>query len=194
MDIVPTIADLLDVEVPWELDGRSLVAAGGGSGEVVVGTSSGELVEGDLADLDERLDRVLARQVQLFGDEDDEPGLFGIGPRPELLGRPVDGIVAAAADGPTFESYGISDYDPDSPFAPVRVYGRIHGAPPGADIAIAVNGRIAAVTRSFEHDGETLVTAVTPEDAYRPGENSVRIYVVEGTGEDTVLAELPPAP
>jgi hypothetical protein len=194
MDVVPTIADLLDVEVPWELDGRSLLAGGGASGDVVVGTSSGELVEGELADLEERLDRTLARQVQLFGDEDDEPGLFGIGPRPELLGRPVDGLIAAAAGGPTFESYGTSDYDPDSPFAPVRVYGQIHGAPPGEDVAIAVNGRIAAVTRSFEHDGETLVTAVTPEDAYRPGENSVRLYVVVGSGEDTTLSVLAPAP
>ena len=194
MDIVPTVADLLDVEVPWEVDGRSLVAAGSGSGDVVVGTSSGEVVEGDLNELVERLDTALARQVRLFGDEDDSPGLFGIGPRPELLGRTVDGLAAAATGGPTFESYGTSAYDPASPFAPVRVYGRIHGAPPGEDVAIAVNGRVVAVTRSFEHDGETLVTAVTPEDAYRAGENSVRLYVVEGTAENTVLAELPPSP
>jgi hypothetical protein len=193
MDIVPTVADLLDVEVPWELDGRSLLEPGPADGRVVVDTYSGELVEGELDDLVERRDAVLARQAQLFGEADDRPGLFGIGPRPELLGRPVDGLVAAAAGGPTFESYGTSDYVPDSPFAPVRVYGRIHGAPPGQDIAVAVNGRIVAVTRSFEHAGETLVTAVTPEDAYRPGENGVRLYVVEGTGKDTVLAELPPA-
>jgi hypothetical protein len=77
--------------------------------------------------------------------------------------------------------------------APVRVYGRIHGAPPGQDVAIAVNGRIVAVTRSFSHDGETLVTAVTPEDAYRPGTNNVRLFVVEGSGDATTLAELPPA-
>jgi hypothetical protein len=194
MDIVPTIADLLGVELPWEPDGRSLVEPGRTNGEVIVGTYSGELVEGELDDLLARRDAVLARQIQLFGEGGETPGLFGIGPRPELLGRPADGLVAAAAGGPTFESYGTSDYDPGSPFAPVRVYGRIHGAPPGEDVAIAVNGRIVAVTRSFEHDGETLVTAVTPEDAYQPGENSVRLYVVEGTGEDTVLAEVSPSP
>ena len=74
----------------------------------------------------------------------------------------------------------------------MRVYGRIDGAPPGQDIAIAVNGRVVAVTRSFEHDGDTLISAVTPEDAYRPGENSVRVYVVRGSGDGTVLTELPP--
>ena len=192
IDIVPTVADMLGVQVPWELDGRSLLEGNGGDGEVLVGTSSGEVVEGDLTDLVGRLDEVLARQVQLFGEEDDSPGLFGIGPRPELLGLPPNGLVAAATGGPTFESYGTSDYDPDSPFAPVRVYGRIDGAPGGQDIAIAVNGRIVAVTRSFEHDGETLVSVVTPQDAYVPGANSVRLYVVTGSGDDTSLEELPP--
>jgi Sulfatase len=193
MDIVPTIADLLGVELPWEPDGRSLVEAGPANGEVIVDTYSGELVEGELDDLLARRDAVLARQIQLFGEGDETPGLFGIGPRPELLGRPVDGLAAAATGAPTFESYGTSDYDPASPFAPVRVYGRIDGAPPGEDVAIAVNGRVVAVTRSFEHDGETLVTAVTPEEAYRAGENSVRLYLVEGTGENMVLAELAPS-
>jgi hypothetical protein len=160
---------------------------------VAVATSDGEVVEGDLADLVARRDRVLARQVQLFGEGDDVPGLFGIGPRPDLLGRPVGALALAAGGGPTFSSYGRSDYDPDSPFAPVRVYGRIEGAPPGTDVAIAVNGRIVAVTRSFEHDGDTLVTAVTPEDAYRPGTNSVRLFLVEGSGESTLLQELLPA-
>jgi hypothetical protein len=75
----------------------------------------------------------------------------------------------------------------------VRIYGRIHDAPAGEDIAVAVNDRIVAVTRSFEHDGETLVSAVTPQDAYTPGANSVRLYVATGSGEDTVLEELPPA-
>jgi hypothetical protein len=193
IDIVPTIADLLGVEVPWELDGRSLLEAGSRDGEVVVETSSGEVVEGELSELVARRDAVLARQIEQFGEGDDEPGLFGIGPRPELLGQPVDGLAAAAGGGPTFESYGTSEYDPAAPFAPVRVYGRIHGAPAGDDVAIAVNGRIVAVTRSFAHDGETVVTAVTPEDAYRPGANSVRLYVVEGTGDDTTLRELSPA-
>jgi hypothetical protein len=194
IDIVPTIADILGVEVPWETDGRSLLAAGAGDAEIVVGKSSGEIVAGDADDLVERRDRVLTRQVEQFGDGDDEPGLFGIGPRPDLLGEPVDGLAAGSTGGPTFRSSSRSDYDPDSPFAPVRVHGRIVGAPPGQDIAIAVNGRVVAVTRSFGHDGDTLVSAVTPEDAYRPGENSVRLYVVEGAGDRTVLRELPPTP
>ena len=192
LDVVPTIADILDVDVPWELDGRSLLGAEESNGEVLVSTSTGDTVEGELADLVERRQDVLARQVELFGEGDDDPGLFGIGPRPDLLGQPVDGLASAPTGGPSFESYGASDYDPALPFAPVRVYGRIHGAPAGDVVAIAVNGRIVAVTRSFGHDGETLVSAVAPERAFRPGANSVRLFVVQGTGDATALDELPP--
>jgi Sulfatase len=193
IDIVPTVADVLGVQVPWDVDGRSLLAAGAVDDEVAVSTSSGEVVEADLDELLPRRERVLARQIGLFGEGDDQPGLFGIGPRPDLLGEPVGELTLAAAGGPTFTSYGRSDYDPDAPVAPVRVYGRIDGAPAGRDVAIAVNGRIVAVTRSFEHDGDTLVTAVTPEDAYRPGANGVRLFLVDGEGGETVLEELVPA-
>jgi hypothetical protein len=192
IDIVPTIADVLGVEVPWQVDGRSLLSAGAREGDVAVSSSAGEVVEGDFDELVARRDRVLAHQIQLFGEGDHRPGLFGIGPRPDLLGRQVGGLTLAAGGGPTFSSYGTSDYDPDAPAAPVRVYGRIDGAPPGQDVAIAVNGRIVAVTRSFDHDGDTLVTAVTPEEAYHPGANSVRLFLVEGSGESTVLQELAP--
>jgi hypothetical protein len=105
----------------------------------------------------------------------------------------VDGLsLAAAGGGPTFTSYGDTDYDPDSPVAPVRIAGRIEGAPAGEDVAIAVNGRIVAVTRSFELGGDVLVSAVVPESAFRPGENGVRVYLVEGAGEDPTLRELAP--
>jgi len=136
----------------------------------------------------------LERQVDLFGERDDEPGLYGIGPRPELLGRAVDGLaLATAGGGPTFTSYGDTAYDPDSPVVPVRIAGRIEGVPAGEDVAIAVNGRIVAVTRSFDLGGDVLVSAVVPESAFRPGQNRVRVYLVEGTGEDATLREVAPA-
>lgn len=193
IDILPTIADALGVEVPWETDGRSVLeGVTGEEPDIVVDTYSGEIVTGDVDEVVARRDRLLARQIDLFGEGDDLPGLFGIGPRPELLGREVGDLPVQAAVGPTFESYGEAVYDPDSPFAPVRIYGEIHEAPGGRDVAIAVNGRVVATTRSFERGGEAFVSALTPEDAFRPGENDVRVYLVEGSGDAAVLRELPP--
>jgi hypothetical protein len=191
LDVLPTIADLLGVDIPWETDGRSLASGGGADGpEVVVDTSSGERVVGDVDELIEERGRVLARQVELFGDGDEAPGLYAAGPRPELLGRSVNGLTVSSPDRPRFESYGDSRYDPDSSFAPVRIYGRLHDVAAGRDIAVAVNGTIVATSRSFEFDGETLVSALAPETAYRPGANSVRLYVVEGADDDASFREL----
>jgi Sulfatase len=191
LDVLPTMAELLGVDIPWETDGHSVAAAGSGDGpSVVVDTSSGERVVGDVADLLEERDAVLARQVELFGEGDAQPGLYAAGPRPDLLGQDVDALAVSAPDGPRFESYGTSRYDPASSFAPVRVYGRLHDVPPGRDIAVAVNGTIVATTRSFDFDGDTLVSALAPESAYRPGDNTVRLYVVEGDAGDTSLHEL----
>ena len=191
LDVLPTMADLLGVDVPWETDGRSVASsAGGDSPEVVVDTSSGERVVGDVDELVEERERVLARQVELFGEGDGAPGLYAAGPRPELLGRPVNGLAVSAPDGPRFESYGDTRYDPESSFSPVRIYGRLHDVPAGRDIAVAVNGTIVATTRSFEFGGETLVSALAPESAYRRGANNVRLYVVEGTAADASLHEL----
>ena len=54
IDILPTIADILGVEVPWKTDGRSLLAGGGDGPDVRVGTSSGDVVVGDDEELVER--------------------------------------------------------------------------------------------------------------------------------------------
>jgi hypothetical protein len=194
IDILPTMAELLGVEIPWATDGRSVVEPEQGTPEVVVATYSGERVTGDLGELLAERDRILARQVSLFGDGDDAPGLYAAGPRTELLGQLVNGLAVSAGGETTFESFGETGYDPESTFAPVRIYGRIRGAPGPQDIAVAVNGRIAATARSFEFQGETLLSALAPEDAFRVGENSVRLYAVDGTGEDAVLRELPAAP
>jgi Sulfatase len=191
LDVLPTMADLLGVDVPWETDGRSVVAPPArAETEVVVDTSSGERVTGDLAELVARRGQVLARQVSLFGDRDDVPGLYAAGPRPDLLGARVDALAVSASPGVEFESFGETRYDPESALAPVRVSGRLGGVPGGRDLAIAVNGRIAATTVSFEFQGDTLVSALVPEESLRPGENDVRLYVVDGDGGEDVLREV----
>ncbi|MGH3115414.1 MAG: sulfatase-like hydrolase/transferase, partial [Gaiellaceae bacterium] len=194
IDVLPTMAELLGVEVPWATDGRSVVDPPQGPREVMVATYSGERVTGDLGEMLAERERILARQVSLFGDGNDDPGLYAAGPRPELLGQLVNGMAVSAGGETTFENFGETDYDPESAFAPVRIYGRIRGASGPQDIAVAVNGRIAATARSFEFHGETLLSALAPEDAFRAGENSVRVYAVDGNGEEAVLRELPAAP
>jgi hypothetical protein len=192
-DVLPTMAEHLGVELPWETDGRSVAGRGAWPDRhVVVHTSSGEVVSVPVAAALAARGRALERQLELFGSGSEPPGLFGIGPRPELIGRLVDRQTVAAPEGRSFESFGVGRYDPTAGFAPVRVYGRLRGVPAGADVAIALRGRVVAVTRSFAHAGRTLLSAVVPEDALRPGDNAIRAYLVDGPRERPLLREIPP--
>jgi hypothetical protein len=187
VDILPTIADVLGVRIPWRTDGRSLLGVrSGDEPEVGVFTSSGERVAGEATALVRRRGEALRRQLELFGAD-----LFGIGPHRELLGRQVDGLAAAAPGGPRVRLLGRTAYDPDSPVVPVHVAGILLGAEAGHDVAVAVNGRIGAVTRSYEYAGKTWFSAVLPEDAFRSGGNDVRIFLVESEGGSLRLVEVP---
>jgi sulfatase-like protein len=193
LDILPTIADVLDVRVPWRTDGRSALGVRrGDEPRVGVWTSAGELVSGDAAGLGRRRAALLSRQLELFGAGNWQPGLFRIGPHRELLGRAVDGLAVARPGSPSVRLIGGTTYDPDSPLAPVHVAGLLFGAGAGEDLAVAVGGRIQAMTRSYDYGGKTWFSAVVPESAFHSGSNAVRLFLVESEGGSTSLVEAPP--
>jgi hypothetical protein len=187
VDILPTIADVLGARVPWRTDGRSLLRVRPGEEpQVGVFTSSGERVTGAASDLVRRRDAALRRQLALFGAE-----LFSLGPHAELIGREVDGLAAARPGAQRVRLLGGTAYDPASPVVPVHVAGILLGADGGADVAVAVNGRVGGVTRSYEYGGKTWFSAVLPEDAFRRGSNDVRVFLVESGGNSLRLVEAP---
>jgi sulfatase-like protein len=188
IDLLPTMADLLGVEIPWRTDGGSaLDVRPGEHPEIVVFTSSGERVRRDAEDVVRRRGDVLARQLRLFGEGNEPPGLFAVGPRPELLGRRVDGLAVSQEADATVGLYDAAFYHPEAPIVPTRVSGSLEGVPAGRDVAIAVNGRIAATTPSFVLEGDVLFSAVLPESAFRHGHNQVRVFVV---GDGSQLLEV----
>ena len=75
---------------------------------------------------------------------------------------------------------------------PCQIAGRIRGSGPSAerDIAIAVNGRIAAVGRSFHLRGQAVesYSVMVPEDALREGRNRIEVLEVSDGGRMAVLA------
>jgi len=131
MDVLPTIASVLGVRVPWRTDGRPVFAPGGPEeDEVGVLKASGERISAPLRDVLARRHADLAEQLALFGS--DEPGstLFGVGPFRGLLGRAAGRV---AADGSVRLDRGR---------AALEVSGSVEGA---RAVAVAVGGRIRAV-------------------------------------------------
>jgi Sulfatase len=189
VDIVPTIADVLDVEIPWDTDGRSAASREVRERRRIrMLTREYEPIELPAAEFERRKETALARKLALFG-QGGLAGLYRIGPHPELLGRSA----AALAPAPRgrlrarIDSLGrLGAVDPDSLFVPSHITGSVSGGARGAtrDLAVAVNGRIAAVTRSFYVAGDDVerISALVPESALRAGRNAVEVFAVGADG------------
>ena len=91
-------------------------------------------------------------------------GIYGIGPRPDLLGRSVE---------PGSRTISV---DPESLLLPSFITGR---ARPDTVVAVAVNGRIAQTTRTYG----SRYAALVPPSSLHAGENTVATYEVEDSGE-----------
>jgi hypothetical protein len=193
IDIVPTIARVLGLPLRWRVDGRPLVGRRLPSdGTVSVLKPDGSPVSARLSELRTRRSRSHARQLAAFGTGS-LATVYRIGPHRELLGRRSSELSVRPSSA-TVELDGrtlLDAVDPDSGFLPSYLEGKIQGKlEPEQPLAIAVNGRIAAVTRTFEQYGETKFTAFVPEESLLPGKNAVDVFVVRRAGRSPVLMQL----
>ena len=193
-DVMPTIADVLDVPLGWRSDGRSVFARGPDRDGVTIPDREDVVLRVTAAELLARRQRSLRRRIGLMGEGDEAPGLFGIGPHPELMGRTVTALgrgPAGRARVRLDEVGALRRVDPASAFVPAQVTGRIGGeAPRRRPLAVAVNGRIEATATSFTLLGDEQVSVMVPERSLRRGANSVELFEVVGSGEGPRLVAL----
>lgn len=189
VDIVPTIADVLGITIPWEADGRS----GFGNEHTSRVDVSGFVrpVESVL----EARDKALLRQIGLFGTGATMPVLFGVGPAPSILGRSVSRlrVVGAGSVSAEIDSKPLGllrSLSKGSRFYPSQVTGRVSGLGAGRPVAIAVNGRIAGTSTTIDSAGAIRFSILVPEELLHPGRNPVRVFAVSGTGAGVTLAQL----
>jgi hypothetical protein len=202
IDLVATIADLLDTDVSWKQDGVSAFSRA---------TRERRLLEIDtrdfrqtvrigLPELQSRRARWRRRWARLFGTGVQSEAIFGdpwarayrIGPHKELLDRRVatlrvrtPAVPAGSRIVPAASLANESLYEnvaPDAPFFPTRVTGPLRGLPPEEhlDLALAVNGRIRAVGRSFDLKlaRREYFSFMVPETVLRRGRNRVELFEV----------------
>jgi hypothetical protein len=199
IDILPTIADALNFRLPQASDGRSALADGfDGRDEVRVwsttSTSEFERVGLHSGELARRFRAVLWKQFALFGTGSTRPGLlWAVGPHRNLVGRPL-ASVPAGASLPAAVRYDrpeeLEAWTPAARWSPSHVSGAIDGLPAGRDLAVAVNGSIRAVARTYDFLGRIRFSAMVPEAAFRAGYNDVSVLAVEGTGGGIRLRRL----
>ena len=185
VDLLPGLARMLGMRLGRPVDGRPLDDPALDRARIRFHATRGDAVLPIRStDLDRARRAALARKRDLFGTGGSRPGLFGIGPHPGLVGRPLRGL--RVSDRPALsaridQAKALAAVDPATGELPTYLTGELHGLPAGSpvDVALAVNGRIVAVGRSDRGEGDSATFAIMmPERALRPGRNDVRMLVV----------------
>lgn len=215
VDVVPTIADELGVDIPWDVDGvpvRADPSERDDPGRKLFADSEFHSIhpEGDddyiEIDADGYLDQVLAADpVAATG----EGAVWKRTIHGDLVGRPVDDLDLADGDdgGDAGSDAGsdaggerltvvdrelLDDVDLDGAPLPLLVTGHV-ALPEGTTVAYALNGTVAMVTTVEPWplaEGPVTLGILRP-DLLRDGANELTAYVVEGAPGAETLRPLP---
>lgn len=183
IDILPTIAAALHTRLPWHADGKALIGRKlPADGTVSVLDSGGKPVQSDVRALLARRRQALAQQIDTFGTGTLDR-VYRIGAHKQLLGRSVSTLDVTPSRNESVHVSGrelLNAVDLSLDLIPTYVTGTISGAHGQQDLAIAVNGTVEAVTRSYTDAGQTKFGAMVPEKSIHAGANEVSVYAVTG--------------
>lgn len=194
VDILPTIFDVLDLDPKVEMDGSSAF-----SDEVqqrdelrMFVRNSFEPLDVTPAEFQRQRKAALAHKLAVLGTgKQGRDRIYRIGPHQELLGKSVSSLSPQPQGDVTAELQDAGDYDdvdPESGFVPTHPVALVEGGDAGEtrDVAIAVNGRIEAVSKTFylatDKDQE-LISAMVPPGSLKPGRNTIAFFQVLPGGE-----------
>jgi len=187
LDVLPTIAHVLRLRVPWQMQGSSVLGPSSRRipSSVLLIQRSGRRFTLGLAALRRGARRALRRKLRRFGSGDDSPGIYGIGPHRELLGTPVSTwpTVGARRTRAVLEGRAaLRRVRRSSGFVPALIMGRIaQGARFGSrPLAIAVNGWLTSTAQTFHLRGghSEFFSAMVPEPFLHDGSNRVEVFAI----------------
>jgi hypothetical protein len=196
VDLLPTIAHMLHVRVPWPVDGMP------GTGEAVrqrrekyfyTRPAARKVVDGPS-------NQALALRgvTDRVGRPQEGPaGLFRVGLHADLVGRPLSqmritgasGLVARLDHPASFANVKLA-----SGKVPAQVSGEIH--PQGRrqlplTVVFALNGVVGAVGQTFQQGSDPLkFAAMVPDSLFKQGHNRPQLFLLEQTGGTTQLRPL----
>ncbi len=193
IDVLSTVADVLGIDIPWAVDGVSLF-----SDDRPVRTES--TIEGTVGTFTFGVDgseaiAIAARKIHHFGPD----GPYGLAPNGygDLLGVATSDLQIVTDEA--FRSFRTSegtytDVDVDGPALPTWYRGVLRT--PDDEyrdeiVAVAVNGTIAAVTRTYLSDsGNTAYGMMIPPAALVDGRNEIEVLLIQGTGASRTFTTL----
>ena len=200
-DILPTMADILGMDIPWPVDGHSALDPSVAEQRQkviysVYAKRKKRFLTFPATSLDAR-HVAWERKLTLFGSGAISEKLFKIGPYGDLVGRRVADV---AVGGDAEVKLGLylptlfAHVQPNSAFVPAHIMGYVRSgwdveAP--LSLAVAINGTIRATTRTYTFPlaGKRKVwSAVVEESSFHAGQNEVEVFVINSSRGKPVLA------
>ena len=192
INVLPTILEVARVRTKREMDGRSLLHPVSAQADRVrifhrIGTNLNTIggeYSFDPADLARRRQAAVRRKVALFGSGSDLERLYRIGPHPELVGLRVASLprLGGEATAAIHQAEELRHVDPSSGFVPGEITGEVVNGQPGGGrpVALALDGTIVAVGRTFSMDGSAAENfeMIVPEAAFRRGAMKARVFEI----------------
>lgn len=197
LDIAPTIAELIGLDPPDPIEGRSVLSGGSGDPDravlhlntVTEGPEGAPLVVvGPTRSIERESGWRIVREdsAGAFAPPGGATGtdrILRVGPRPDLYGNPLPASAVPVAHGGFLEGDGRDDGvdgdgadgdDPDAPVGPTSppfFRAAVPGLEVGAPVAFVVDGTVRATTRVHRGPSGPEVAAIIPPAAFAsPGD------------------------
>ncbi len=218
IDVLPTVADVIGVKIPWKIDGTTLrgpvrkdfprefdqTKGNSFSPPDALGPKPGErYLKLDPAGFQD----VIKKQALPAGGD---PGLrvYRIGPYGDLVGQTVAGLPMAPTSHPSqahlggplvdqFRGGPSPKYDILDPKANNIPWAYMQAIVDNIDddtwIAIALNGRIVGIGEGLPFQGTTsgTLTAILAPQLVRAGPNQLALYAIDGNANAPTLRPIP---
>ncbi len=190
VDILPIIADMLDIEVPWAMDGlSSSEQRNARQGKSVPASFKGDWSGWASTETYQAArDAALKYKLEVFGSGETTDRLLELGPYPSLIGRSPGELPSRStgqAEATVFLPLVSGSLSLEEDFIPTHVTGTLSktGTTDGPlDLALAINNVIRATTttRMKLNKKDTLMwSAIVDESSFVDGENDYALFLVD---------------
>ena len=199
IDILPTLAAVLEQPLPWEVSGQDLFSDEPERSRRLFVDPKRDLALQFPVELPKTRE-TLERLDSLMGDDWDS--VYALGSRPDLWRRPVSERIGSAESSLRVEldqRWFLDAVDLQADFVPSRMTGTVSGVSDATpmtrevELVLGVNGMVCATTWGLpQATGKNLkFSALVPLDCLKPGKNEVRVFeVIDDAGGEPTLAAL----
>jgi hypothetical protein len=190
VDLLPTMADALDTEVPFKVDGISQLSGSRASTEKTFYNSPGARMEfpgapGFRIVLEGVTDTLVRGSLG-------QDGLYVMGRHPDWIGKKVSSLTSLGVDisgaaspmtATLSSELSFDAVDPASGLVPALVTGRLQQSGGRGPMVIALNGTVAAVSEVYPEVGKPSFAGYVNDKLFKAGKNNLKLYEVVGDTE-----------